>query len=434
VRAGSLVTAAVAAILGTAFGGHVARRIRRHQLSQRLMRLADDVPLHVLVEREMGVPMRDGNAVELLEDGAVFDALEDEIRSARDHVHIAEFMWMGKGEPSQRIGRAILNRRRGVTCRIVLDWFGSPRWPPLLGRKKLLERHGELPMFDEDLKRHLEASGVELRFHMPWPDPFRLTHRRIFVFDGRSAIVGGFGIWQSWLGDGVGANEWRDEAARVRGPVVRDLQRAFDRSLQAAGGKPLPGAAYPRPPHAGDVPAAAVASSPAWARTTLAARMYYALMASARRRLYIANSYFVPDRSLQNVLIARAKAGVDVRVLAPGSHHDVPLVHAGQRRTYDRLLRGGVRIWEYEASMMHAKTLVSDDAAVIGSTNVDSQSLSFLWETSIVAEAPRIAARLVERYEVDLSRSREITLDGWRARPLGQKVAQNAAIITEPWL
>jgi cardiolipin synthase A/B len=429
---GSIAAAAATAVVAGAFGGHLARRIRRHQLSQRLIRLADDVPLHVLVEREMGVPMRDGNSIELVEDGAIFDALEEEIRAARDHIHIAEFMWMGKKDPSERIGRAILNRRRGVTCRIVLDWFGSPRWRPPGKARKL---HGDdPPVFDQDLKRRLEADGVELRFHMPWPDPFRLSHRRIFVFDGRTAFVGGFGIWKSWLGDGVGEGEWRDEAARVQGPVVRDLQRAFDRSLQLAGGAPLPGSAYPRPPHAGTTPAAAVPSSPAWARTTLAARMYYALMASARRRLYVANSYFVPDRSLQNVLISRAKAGVDVRVLAPGSHHDVPLVHAGQRRTYDRLLRGGVRIWEYEASMMHAKTLVSDDAAVIGSTNVDSQSLSFLWEASIVAEAPKVAARLAERYALDLTRSREIKLEAWRARPLVEKALQHATFVTEPWL
>jgi cardiolipin synthase len=431
---GSIAAAAATALVATAFGGHVARRIRRHQLSQRLLRLAEHVPLHVLVEREMGVPMRDGNSVDLVEDGAIFDALEEEIHAAREHIHIAEFMWMGKGDPSARIGRAILNRRRGVTCRIVLDWMGSPRWRfPKLGTAAM-PADEDRPLFDTELGRRLVADGVELRFHTPWPDPFRLTHRRIFVFDGRSAYVGGFGIWKSWLGDGVGKGEWRDEAARVRGPVVRDLQRAFDRTLQAAGGAPLPGSAYPRPPHAGDVPVAAVASHPAWARTTLAARMYYALMASARRRLYVANSYFVPDRSLQNVLIARAKAGVDVRVLAPGSHHDVPLVHAGQRRTYGRLLRGGVRIWEYEASMMHAKTLVSDDAAVIGSTNVDSQSLSFLWETSIVAEAPKVAARLAERYALDLTRSREITLDGWRARPLVQKALHQATLVTEPWL
>jgi cardiolipin synthase len=84
--------------------------------------------------------------------------------------------------------------------------------------------------------------------------------------------------------------------------------------------------------------------------------------------------------------------------------------------------------------MMHAKTLVSDDAAVIGSTNVDSQSLSFLWETSIVAEAPKVAARLAERYELDLTRSREIRLDAWRARPIAQKALHHAALITEPWL
>jgi cardiolipin synthase A/B len=162
--------------------------------------------------------------------------------------------------------------------------------------------------------------------------------------------------------------------------------------------------------------------------------MYYALIASARRRLYVANSYFVPDRSLQDVLIARARAGADVRVLAPGSPHDVPIVHAGQRRTYARLLAGGVRIWEYEASMMHAKTLVSDDAAVIGSTNMDSQSLSFLWEASVVALAPAIAEALARRFLRDLDRSREIREAAWARRPPLVKAVQGAVLLAEPWL
>ena len=185
---------------------------------------------------------------------------------------------------------------------------------------------------------------------------------------------------------------------------------------------------------AGECRVAVVASTPAWARTTRAARMYYALLASAKRRLYVANSYFVPERTLQDVLIARARAGVDVRVLAPGPHHDVPLVRAGQRRTYTRLLRGGVRIYEYGASMMHAKTLVSDDVSAIGSTNMDSQSLSFLWETSIVTDATDVSSRLVERYLVDLSRSHEVTLDAWRERPLRMKLGETATLVTEPWL
>ncbi|ABS27619.1 phosphatidylserine/phosphatidylglycerophosphate/cardiolipin synthase family protein [Anaeromyxobacter sp. Fw109-5] len=406
--------------VGVAVGGHLTRRLRRAQLSRRMLRYAEQVPLDVLLEREVGVPVRGGNAIELIEDGAVFDALEEEIRNAREHIHVCEFMWMGKGNPSARIGKAILERRRGVTCRIVLDWFGSKRFSE--------------PRFDPELERRLVASGVELRTHLPWPDPFRLSHRRIFVFDGRTALVGGFGIWKSWLGDGNGPDEWRDTSCRVRGPIVSDLQRAFDHSLQAAGGEPLPGSAYPRQGRAGDCHAAVVASTPKWARTTTAARMYYALIASARRRLYVANSYFVPDRSLQHVLVARAKAGVDVRVLAPGPHHDQPLVRAGQRRTYSRLLRGGVRIWEYGASMMHAKTLVADDVAVIGSTNMDSQSLSFLWETSVVCDAPPIARRIVERYELDLERSSEIRLEAWRRRPLRMQLGEQAAGITEPWL
>jgi cardiolipin synthase len=420
VRVTTAVGAAASSIVLGAFGGHLARRVRRRQLARRFLRLADDVPYDVLLQREVGVPVRGGNAIELLEDGKVFDALEEEIRAAKEHIHICEFMWMGRGDPSDRIGRAILERRRGVTCRIVLDWFGSNRSREL--------------KFDPELERRLRADGVEILRHMPWPDPFRLCHRRIFVFDGEVAYVGGFGIWKSWLGDGQGADEWRDTACRVRGPVVTDLQLAFDRSHQAARGDPLPGDVYKRLAPAGDLRAAVVASTPAWARTTLAARMYYALLASAKRRLYVANSYFVPERTLQDVLIARARAGVDVRVLAPGPHHDVPLVRAGQRRTYARLLEGGVRIWEYGASMMHAKTLVSDDVIAIGSTNMDSQSLSFLWEASVVAEAPAVARRLVERYALDLSRSDEVRLERWRERPLPDKLAQTAAGITEPWL
>jgi cardiolipin synthase len=177
-----------------------------------------------------------------------------------------------------------------------------------------------------------------------------------------------------------------------------------------------------------------VASSPAFARTTKAARMWYALIASARRRLWISNSYFVPDRSLQALLVARARAGVDVRVLAPGDHHDIALVLAGQRRTYERLLAGGVRIFEYAASMMHAKTLVVDDVAVVGSTNMDSQSMSFLWEASVVAHSPRLAGHLADRFLEDLERSCEIRPAEWAHRPVAERLRQGASLIAEPWL
>lgn len=410
----TLAAAGAAVVLG-AFGGHLARRVRRAQLSRRMGRMGEEVPLDVLLEREVGVPVREGNDIELISNGAIFDALADELRGARESIHISEFMWMGTGDPSERIGRAILARRRGVACRILVDWFGSLR-------------------FDRDLERRLVADGVDLRRHTPLPDPFRVNHRRIWVFDGRRAYVGGFGVWRSWLGDGSRPGTWRDTAARIRGPIVGDLQRAFDHSWQNEGGAPLSAQAYPRLRGGGRVRAAVVASSPAWARTTKAARMYYALIASARRRLWVSNSYFVPDRSLQNLLVARARAGVDVRVLAPGPHHDIAIVLAGQRRTYARLLEGGVRIFEYAASMMHAKTLVVDDVAVVGSTNMDSQSMSFLWEASVVAHSQRLAAQLADRFLEDLERSREIRREAWARRPVAEKVKHGAALVAEAWL
>lgn len=407
--------ASAAAILLGAFGGHLARRVRRAQLSRRMLRMGGEVPLDVLLEREVGVPVREGNDVELITNGAIFDALADEIRGARESIHISEFMWMGTGDPSERIGRAILARRQGVPCRILIDWFGSLK-------------------FDPALERRLLADGVDLRRHTPLPDPFRVNHRRIWVFDGRRAYVGGFGVWRSWLGDASRPDTWRDTAVRVRGPIVGDLQRAFDHSWQNEGGAPLPAAAYPRLRGGGRVRAAVVASSPAWARTTKAARMWYALIASARHRLWISNSYFVPDRSLQQLLVARARAGVDVRVLAPGPLHDIALVFAGQRRTYQRLLAGGVRIFEYGASMMHAKTLVVDDVAVVGSTNMDSQSMSFLWEASVVAHSPRLAAQLAERFVRDLGWSHEIRPEEWERRPIADRLRQGSTVVAEAWL
>ena len=124
-----------------------------------------------------------------------------------------------------------------------------------------------------------------------------------------------------------------------------------------------------------------------------------------------------------------------MRVLAPGPHHDIAIVLAGQRRTYARLLAGGVRIFEYGASMMHAKTLVVDDVAVVGSTNMDSQSLSFLWEVSVVAQAPgpRGAARRSGSSRTSRARRRS-GADDWRRRPLRMKLGEGAAGLAEAWL
>ena len=317
-----------------------------------------------------------GNDLELVENGSVFDALERDIQRARSSVNIVTYIWRGDGEPSERIGRALLARRSGVACRIVIDPFGSLK-------------------FSRSLEARLRDSGCDIRRYLRTGALLAHNHRKIQIVDGRWGITGGFGIWKSWLGEGRTKEEWRDTAVRVTGPAVTQMQRAFEQSWRECQGPPLPASDYPGLERAGPSRAAFFASSPAPGKPTVAEVMTHALVAAARRRLWIANSYFIPDKPLQQLLIRQARAGVDVRVIAPGPVHDVPPVRAAQRATYAGLLEAGVRIFEYQPSMMHAKTMVVDDRyLVIGSTNFDQMSFDLLEEGSLVADAPHLARKL----------------------------------------
>lgn len=404
-----------AALFAARRGGSL---VRRERLARVMRTRARRWPMGDLLRDAVGTPLLGGNRVELVEDGEIFRTLEALMADARESIHLTNFMWQGRGDPSERIGRALIGRRPGVACRVVLDGFGSKN-------------------LDPRMKARLERSGVELRLHRPSRHLVRMNHRRVVVIDGRVGVTGGFGIYKSWLGHGEGPEGWRDTAVVVRGPVVDQLQRAFDESLQVVGGDPLPPAAYPPLAPEGAHPAAFVASAPNVAGSTAAERMVYALAALARRRLWIANSYFVPDAVFRRLLVRRVRDGVDVRVLAPGPWHDVPLVKRGQERTYAPLLRGGVRIWEYQASMMHAKTVLADDVFANGSTNMDGESLSRLWEASLVVDAPEIARQYADRFRRDLGRSREITLAGWaehRRREPVHELARRAIAPIEGWL
>jgi cardiolipin synthase len=178
-----------------------------------------------------------------------------------------------------------------------------------------------------------------------------------------------------------------------------------------------------------------VASSPHKGKPSPAEVMTHLLVKSARRHLWIANSYFIPDAPLQNLMVAKRRAGVDARVLAPGPVHDVPPVRAAQRDTYETLLEAGVRIWEYAPTMMHAKTMVVDDRyVVIGSTNFDQLSFDYLEEGSLVADAPHLARKVRQHVEADLTRSKEITRALWADRDLLPEVARQAAGLFGDWL
>lgn len=334
-----------------------------------------------------------GNSVTVLRNGEVFDALEAELVRAQTSIHIILFIWR-PGEPSDRITRALVERAKaGVRCRVIVDPFWS------VG-------------FEEQIQPELEAAGCEVHVFKPLQEvrvPAELVerqHRKLIVIDGKVGVTGGFGLWRSWLGDGVGDDEWRDAAVLFRGPVVGQAQGVFARDWRELTGRGLEEESFPPLEFVGTTKAMFVGSDAATKDLSNAQRVHHWLIHEAKERVWISNSYFVPSEALSGLLKEKAGEGVDVTVIAPGDRHDMPIVLAAQRSTYKPLREGGVRIWEYQASMMHSKTVVVDQRySVIGSINLDPMSLRQARECALVVDDPAIAAELAADFELDRARS-----------------------------
>ncbi|OJT26725.1 cardiolipin synthase B [Archangium sp. Cb G35] len=358
------------------------------------------------------VRLEPGHRVELVENGAIFDEIVEAIRQATESVHILVFIWR-PSEPSARIVEALCERARaGVACRVIVDPVGSE------------EVRGEHD-FDPMVEWRLREGGVEVHYFRPlsgrWLGRlFGRTHHKLVLIDGKVGFTGGFGIWKSWQGQGDSPEEWRDTNVRVEGPAVRDMQIAFARSWQECGGALLPESCFPEPSSEGegDTCAGFVESIGA-SGISEAERMLRMVFAEARERLWIANAYFTPPKAILEQLLEKRKQGVDVRVLAAGPVHDWRIVRASQRATYERMLKGGVRMWEYQPSMMHSKTVLVDDwLTVVGSTNLDALSLHRMREGSLVVADKRLAAKLAKCWARDLAHSKEVTLShGGRTNP-----------------
>jgi cardiolipin synthase A/B len=377
-------------------------------------RIFEHVPSHgsglsLALEQTLGGPLVGGNTVTLVENGRVFDALEEEVLKAQTSLNLSTFIWR-PSSVSDRIVKAVLSRTaHGVQCRVMVD----PLWSV---------------NFDV-IAKVLREGGCDVRKYRPFrenagPRYLFRNHRRVLVIDGKVGITGGFGIWKSWQGDGLRPEEWRDSNVVITGPVVREMQRAFAENWQEVGGALLPASDFPELEPTGNAPATFVTSDTNPALTD-AERMTVLMIAAAQHRLWIANSYFIPSTAIADMLISKAKQGVDVRVLVPGPVHDVPPVRAAQRSTYSRLLENGVRIWEYQPSMMHAKTMLVDDSlAVVGSTNLDPLSLKWLEEASLVFNDAIVAAQMDRSLRRDFERSLEIRWSWWKKRGLLERIAQ----------
>ncbi len=360
----------------------------------------------------LNIPVYRGGEATLLQNGdAFYPAMLQAIREATDNVTFEVYIF----EPDE-IGRqfmdAFLERvRHGVEVRLLVDWFGS---------LKFKRRHRE----------ELTRAGVQVQVFRPLSlrnlvRIYRRTHRRAIVIDGRIAFTGGAAISKKWAGDVRTNHEWRDSMTRVTGPLVGGIQSAFAENWVYCTGEVLSASRFfPRPDPGPGPCTMSVVSSPSDALQPIRI-LFWLSFANARRRLWICNSYFIPDPRLRQAVVERARNGVDVRVLVPGNHTDAVPVQLAGRSYYDELLAAGVRIYEYLPAMMHAKTLVADDAwAVIGSANMDERSME-LNEENVVGIAHEPFARAVaDGLERDFARSRPVTLEEWRRRPLWMRALE----------
>ncbi len=332
--------------------------------------------------------METGHRVELLDNGAVFDRLEREIRKARSSVSIVMYIWE-EGHASDRIVAALIERAKaGVRCRLVIDSLGSNAFP-----KVLLPR--------------LVEGGCDVRMFRPALSETSLArnHRKVVIIDGVVAITGGFGVRDCWLGNGCEPGAWRDASVVFSGPSVHSAQQAFAENWQEAGGELLSAQEFP-PPDASGPTTAAFVSSTASPTVTRAERLTQLMIAAASQRLWIVNAYFVPSQAILDQLAAKAAGGVDVRVLVAGHQSDSKLAFGYQQLTYGALIERGVEVWEYQPCMLHSKTMVVDDhLAVVGSINLDPLSLNTLDEVALVVYDATLASALEATFIADCGRA-----------------------------
>jgi cardiolipin synthase len=362
-----------------------------------------------------GSPVVAGNRVTALLNGdEAFPAMLEAIRSARRSIALEAYIFW-PGTVGTTFAEALAERARaGVATHLLLDAMGS---------KKL----------DEELIGRMRDAGVQVVYFRPlrWYTLDRVnhrTHRKLLIVDGRVGFTGGLGIADLYLGHAQDKDHWRDGQFRAEGPVVGQLQAAFLDNWIQTGGPLLHGEDYYPPlDSAGGAWAQAVHSSPGGGTESLRL-MYHLAIASAGRSILIANPYFVPNTLAVGMLVEARRRGVRVEIIAPGPITDAGLVRRASRAKWGPLLEAGVRIYEYQPTMYHNKLMVVDDYWVtVGSTNFDNRSFRLNDEANLNVFGETFARAQAEIFARDRDRSREVTLEEWRGRPVTERLEEFVA-------
>jgi cardiolipin synthase A/B len=350
-----------------------------------------------------------GNQIEILQDGAFFDALFRDMQAARESINFETFL-AKEGELTRRMSELLaVKAREGVEVRMLLDGSGG--------------KH-----YGKDELRSLREAGVRIaKFH-----PIRVSnlglinnrdHRKITVIDGRIGYTGGHCLVDNWLGEGQDREHFRDISVRVEGPVVAQLQSAFSENWSEETGEVVGGPQFfPELEPAGDATACAVWVSASGNPSSVKV-LYYMAIHAAKRRITIQNPYFLPDPDAREALAEAVKRGVEVQVMIPATDaSDAPWVQHASHHRYGMLLEAGVKLYDYHRTLLHQKVLVVDEIWVaVGSTNFDDRSFELNDEIALVIEDRDLARRFEEIFEEDMKHATAVDAAEWDRRPWRHK-------------
>ena len=367
------------------------------------------------IEAHTDAPVTSGNRIDVLLNGdETFPVMLDEIRKAKSSITFAQYLYED-GSIARELAQAFADRcRAGVKTTILLDSHGSGKVP-----SEIIATMKDAGCNVEYFRR-VDAEGIIF----PWKllrYNYR-SHRRVLVIDGRVGFTGGYGISEAWTGNGRMPEHWRDTNVRIEGPVVKFLQTAFAESWLEATGIAIGGDDYfPHLEPKGNLSAQVVKSSPTGG--SFQNYMLFLLsINSAKTSVLITNPYFIPDEVMTNALLKAVERGVRVVVLVPGKS-DSRFTYTASRSQYGKLLLGGVKVFEYQASLMHAKTIVADGVwATIGSTNFDNRSFALNQEINLTVYDKGTAQKLEKIFSDDLTYSKEITYEAWQSRGIFERL------------
>ena len=388
--------------------------IRRHRDPD--LHIECDSAIHELMPTLAGLTVGTalaGNAAAVLENGAFFDALIGRIQTARESVHLETFLWKD-GTLGRRVADALIDRARaGVKVRVLLDAEGS-KSAGVAVVQQMRDAGCRVVFFHERRLRNLGVLNDR-------------DHRKLVVIDGREAFVGGHCIVDEWLGNAEDGKYYADISLHLHGPIVHSVQSAFSENWAGETGELFVGNdVFPALQPAGDILMHAVFAKPENSAPAVKI-LHHTAICLARTRIRIQNPYFIPEPDAIEAFGKAVARGVDVRVLMPStSGSDNPMVQHAGHRNFEKLLRCGVRLFEYPHTLLHQKVMTVDGVwSGIGSSNFDDRSFETNDEITLSISDAALARRLDAIFEKYVARATEIRLEHWRKRALSHKLTDH---------